>query len=266
MLISLLALNLNHNLNPSPGGTACCRPKLFLLSMFGVRCFLVWSPCTLIARFAPQFFAGKQFYPAYTRFMKRERLRKTSSRICWAFTTRPVKKALLILLLLGALPIVAIAEREILQGLPYDDPNARKDAYGRVELKPLVSEYEALITQIETSKDAGVFGPKLQQRGFNPVWEPTNCAAPLFAPSSLTFSGLLEGEDKFHRDLYAVGNIGCLEFFYERDGKFRTAVWYARLDDKFVPLKSGQDIFNRLAWDKAKFEELKHWLQMHAAK
>jgi len=43
----------------------------------------------------------------------------------------------------------------------------------------------------------------------------------------------------------------------------KIAVFYARLDDKFVPLKSKSDFSNRLEWDRNKFEELKKWLDAH---
>jgi hypothetical protein len=177
-----------------------------------------------------------------------------------------MKRTFFTILLLCGLPIASFSQRGILLGLPYDDPNARRDVYGQIELKPFIAEYNQIIERrigpLKDSDIANVFGPKLAQRGFT-TWYPTNCVAPLFVPYSLLFSGLLEGEDKAHRDLYAVGNIGYLEFFYERDGRFKTVVYYACLNDKFVPLKSPSDFPNRLEWDKTRFEEFKKWLDAH---
>ncbi len=179
-----------------------------------------------------------------------------------------MKRTILAILSLCALPIVSFAQRGILLGLPHDDPNARRDVYRWVELKPFTSEYDQIIkTRIGSLKGEGitkVFGPKLEQHSLMRNGDPTNSIAPLFAPYSLSFSGLLEGEDKSHRDLFALGNIGYVEFFYERDDSFKTAVLYAHLDDKFVPLKSTNDFSKRLEWDKTKWDALRQWLHAHA--
>ncbi|MEK7781377.1 MAG: hypothetical protein AAB370_07745 [Verrucomicrobiota bacterium] len=179
-----------------------------------------------------------------------------------------MKRTVFVTLLLYALPIVSFAQRGILLGPPHDDPNVRRDVYSRVELKPFITEYDHIIkTRVGALKGeniAKVFGPKLEHR--SPVsarWYPTNSVAPSFAPYSLSFSGLLAGEDQSHRDLYAMGNVGYVEFFYERDNRLKTAVIYLRLDDQFVSLKSTNDLSKRLEWDKAKFEVVKKWLDEH---
>jgi hypothetical protein len=175
-----------------------------------------------------------------------------------------MKRILLVTLLILGLPVASIAQRGCLVGPPHDDPNARREVYlGRTELKPFIAEYDHTIkTRIAPLEAEGlpkVFGPWLEHRRFMP-WYPTNSVAPLFAPYQLSFTGLLMGEDKAHRDLYAAGDTGYVELFYERDGEFKTAVFYAPLDDKFVPLTSTNDFARRLEWDKAKFEAFKKWL------
>jgi hypothetical protein len=172
------------------------------------------------------------------------------------------------ILLFCVLPTVSFAQRGILINVLYDDPNIRRDVYSQIELKPLVTEYNQIIKRriapLKGEEITKAFGPKLEQRSLNQRFgDPPNCAAPLFAPYVILFSGLLEGEDKAHRDLYAIGNIGYIEFFYERDARFKTAVLYARLDDEFVPLQSANDFPKRLEWDKAKFDALKRWFDEH---
>jgi hypothetical protein len=172
------------------------------------------------------------------------------------------------LFLLSALPFASLGQRGILLGIPHDDPSARRDIYRLVEIKPFAAEYDQVIkTRIWPLKREGivkVFGPKIERRRLIAQGDPTNSVAPLFAPYSISFSGLLDGQDRSHRDLYAVGDIGYVEFFFERDDSFKTAVLYARLDDKFVPLESANQFSKRLEWDKSKFDGIKKWLDSHA--
>lgn len=174
-------------------------------------------------------------------------------------------KAFCILLLLCLSSIAAPAQRSVGFGLPYDDPNVRREVYSLEQLKPLVSEYDQFIsTRIATLKGEDItkiFGPKREQRKLMELADPTNTVAPLFAPFSLTFSGLLNIEDHSRRDLYAVGDLGYVEFIYGLNGELRTPVLYLHLDEKFVPLRSTNDLHARLEWDKERFAAIKKWLE-----
>ena len=176
-----------------------------------------------------------------------------------------MKRTILVTFLLCTLASATFAQRWVDVVSRLDDPNVRQDVYNRAELKPLIAEYDDVVKrrigQLVRPNIAKVFGPKLEQR--LPARAPTNSVTPLFAPYFLAFSGLLEGEDRSHRDLYAVGEIGYVEFFYERDDRLKIVVFYALLDDKFVPLKSADAFSKRLEWDKSKFDALKRWLDAH---
>jgi hypothetical protein len=43
-------------------------------------------------------------------------------------------------------------------------------------------------------------------------------------------------------------------------------VFFFRVDDKFVPLKTTNDISSRLEWEKPKTEALRKWLDEHLPK
>jgi hypothetical protein len=66
----------------------------------------------------------------------------------------------------------------------------------------------------------------------------------------MMLSGMHTGDsarNKSHPDLYAIGDIGYVEFYSQIDGEnIQTAVIHFRADEKFVPLKSTNDFPKRL--------------------
>ena len=79
----------------------------------------------------------------------------------------------------------------------------------------------------------------------------------------LMVSGLHSNDptkNKSHTDLYAVGDIGYVEFYSQLDGeRVQTAVIYFRADFVFAPLKSTNDFSARLVWEQIKLDHLKEW-------
>jgi hypothetical protein len=117
-----------------------------------------------------------------------------------------------------------------------------------------------------TVTNTQAIGPELKQR-------PKDAVLPVFAtqdgkaPLTLLVSGLHSTDpahDKNHTDLYAIGDIGYVEFYSQNNGKnVQTLVLFFRADDKFVPLQAASDFPARLAWEKARFEAIKTWLDAH---
>lgn len=135
----------------------------------------------------------------------------------------------------------------------------------RPELKSLSAEYNELIQvrfrPMNLTNIIRVFGAQLDRA-------PTNRARPLFAPVMIGESGLHNPESNYrHCEYYAIGNIGYLDFHSGFDGvSLGACVIYFRTDDKFVPLKSTNDIPAREKWDEAKFDALEAWLDEHMPK
>jgi hypothetical protein len=168
---------------------------------------------------------------------------------------------------------------------PQDDGKARNGVWNRPGSKPLQAAYSEVIQKclwpIKLDEAANIFGLKLDTatnwwgyaagKRSGPTLEkhPADLVLPIFAPGGLLLGGLHTGNpdrDKSHTDLYAVGDIGYVEFYSHLDGKkVQSAVIYFRADKKFVPLTSTNDFSKRLEWDKAKFDALKKWLDHHIA-
>jgi hypothetical protein len=178
---------------------------------------------------------------------------------------------------------------------PQDVREVRAWAGDRPELKPLHDEYFDIIKTrllpLRFSEMDRIFGPKFEtatnwwgiegaanseQSGPKLTHYPTNLVLPVFASKGGTNGGgvltmMVSGlhsadpaQNKSHTDLYAVGDIGYVEFYSHLDGeKVQTAVIYFRADDQFVPLKSPNDYAARLAWDTARFAALKRWFASH---
>ena len=153
---------------------------------------------------------------------------------------------------------------------PQDDLNVSGDLDGsklRVhpELQSLTDDYSKLlhvrVWPLKMKDIDAFFGPKLKGK-------PDDRVKPLFVPMVIMESGLSPTTgDHRHVDFHAIGDIGYLEVHYGWDGEsVATAVIYLRADDKFVPLKSTNDITHREAWDKARFETLKIWFDDHLPK
>ena len=98
-------------------------------------------------------------------------------------------------------------------------------------------------------------------------------------------------QDHQHTDLHALGTIGYIELYYQRDGtNIAIAVLYHKSDKGFAPLRFrepfpqkldlDQATFQglgkwlgsyvvpdgyraRLAWDNARFKEVQEWLHLH---
>jgi hypothetical protein len=152
---------------------------------------------------------------------------------------------------------------------PRDDPEIVRDCNflcNHRELQPLTENYNELLQvrfwPLKMKDIAAIFGAKLDQK-------PDDRVKPLFGPTMIAESGLGWGDagDKRHVDFHAIGNIGYLEIHYGWTGEsVATAVIYFRADDKFVPVQSTNDIPRREAWDRAKYETLKKWLDDHLPK
>jgi hypothetical protein len=189
---------------------------------------------------------------------------------------------------------------------PQDVLEARAWAADRPELKPLHDEYFDIIKKrlwpLKFGEIEKIFGQKLdtatnwwgldtatnwlgtggaeRSKGTGPKLgqHPADLVLPVFASQGgtncggrlmLMVSGLHSTDpalNKSHTDLYAVGDIGYVEFYSQLDGEgVQNALIYFRADNKFVPLKSTNDFTARLAWDTAKFDALKTWFDSHLA-
>ena len=158
-------------------------------------------------------------------------------------------------------------------GAPQDDSKVRSGVGDRPELKPLHAAYTNIIQTrlwpLKLDEVPRICGPKLDTatnwwalgvEGSGPKLN--------HHPANLVFAHLRSGrreqlrreydddglwcaywgpgEDKSHTDLYAIGDIGYVEFYSQLDGEnVQTAVIYFRADNKFVPLKSTNDFPKR---------------------
>jgi hypothetical protein len=197
-----------------------------------------------------------------------------------------MKRSIAIAILLFAFCGVSLAVILFTIAAPQDDGETRKAISDRPELKFLAAEYrDPLCTRLWPLKRDDVakdFGPLLEtatnwwgygvdaggkRSGPELDQHPADLVLPIFVTTWMMVSGMHTGDpakDKSHTDLHAIGDIGYVEFYYHLDGEsIQTAVIYFRADDKFVPLKSTNDLPKRLAWDKGKFDALKEWLKAH---
>ncbi len=181
-------------------------------------------------------------------------------------------RILLFALLLGALPTICCGQRWVMIA-PRQEFVIRHSLRDREELKPLAAEYNQIIAaRLQTltlDQITNVFGPKLETvRDLNFLWLTNRVALPLFAPDSLALSGLVVTNDQSHADLYAVGDVGYVELIYQWDGgtEYARRVLCFRPDATFVPLKTEDDFYRRLDWEKSKWLALKKWLDAHLPK
>jgi len=159
---------------------------------------------------------------------------------------------------------------------PRQESSIRQSLRDREELKPLAAEYQQIVyTPLwalnNSEQVTNVFGPILETltlRDLHPHRLTNSVALPLFAPEFVYVSGLLVTNDQSHAELYAVGDIGYVEFIYQWDGSITLArkVLYFRPDAAFVPLKTEDDFSRRLAWEKPKWLALQKWLDVHLPK
>ncbi|MCX6904114.1 MAG: hypothetical protein NTW03_11700 [Verrucomicrobia bacterium] len=206
-----------------------------------------------------------------------------------------MKRSIPIAIVLCALCPVGLAQMVFFIDAPHDDSKVRSCVGDRPELKPLHAVYTNIIQTrlwpLKLSEVPKLFGPKLdtatnwwalrvngegKRSGPQLDHYSANLVLPIFAPAGGTncdgrmmmwVSGMHTGDparDKSHTDLYAIGDIGYVEFYSHLDGeKVQTAVIYFRADDKFVPLKSTNHFSARLAWDTARLDALKRWFDSH---
>jgi hypothetical protein len=133
------------------------------------------------------------------------------------------------------------------------------------ELQSLTDDYNKLLQvrlwPLKMKDIDALFGPKLEGK-------PDDRIKPLFVPIDIAESGLSPiNENHRHVDFHTIGDIGYLEVHYGSDGEsVAAAVIYVRSDGNFVPIKSTNDFPRREAWDKARFETLKIWLDGHLPK
>ncbi|MGD0411176.1 MAG: hypothetical protein ABSC18_05685 [Verrucomicrobiota bacterium] len=162
---------------------------------------------------------------------------------------------------------------------PHDEVLARAGVGDRPELQRLHDEYWDLINThfrprqlAEVTKIFGsALGTLTNATGGDgdalPL--PDDRVLPIFAkkgtwpgPLFMSVAGVLSGSE--HTDLHAVGGIGYVQLFYGYDGKsVQNALVYFRADEQFVPLATTNEFSKRLAWEKAKFDALKGWLDEH---
>ena len=181
-----------------------------------------------------------------------------------------MKRAITIAALLCVLTISSLAQRFVMVDAPQDE--ALWTVRERVELAPVRDEYQQIIEThfrpLKSEDITKIFGPKLEEHGIEPTGHlVTDVVLPMFEPMMVGLSGLLVTNDLSHRVLYAVDNIGYVEFFYHWDGvSLATVVFYARSDKEFVPLKTADDFPKRKEWDKKKLEAFKNWVNEHMPK
>ena len=181
-----------------------------------------------------------------------------------------MRQLFLISFLFCVLPVSSYATITVMVDVSQDVPAARGAIRSRPELKPLAHEYEQIMEThfwpLKIQDITNIFGPKLEEHGIAGD-QPTNIVAlPLFEPMWIGLSGLVVTNNNSHRTLYAVRDIGYVEFFYHWDNSFAGFVFYARPDERFIPLKTTNDFPKRLDWDKKKFEDFKQWINGHMPK
>jgi hypothetical protein len=171
-----------------------------------------------------------------------------------------------------AIPLVCFGQRGIVVA-PGQEFSIRLALRDREELKPLAAEYQQIIDTrlkaLTSDQVTNVFGLKLESlRKLTPHRLTNSVALPLFAPDSVYLSGLQVTNDQSHAELYAVGDIGYIEFIYQWDGgiSHTRIVLYFRPDAAFVPLKTEHDFPRRLEWEKPKWLALQKWLDVHLPK
>lgn len=180
-----------------------------------------------------------------------------------------MKRTIAIALLLCAFCGISFAQRLVMLGGTQDDFAARQAVQEQVELKSITDDYQQIIRTrfwpLKVEDITNIFGPKIEEHRIRPGNQlDTHVVLPLFAPEMISLSGLLVTNDRSHRVLYAVGDIGYVEFFYHWDGEsLGGAVFYARPDDKFIPLKTTNDFPKRMEWEKEKFEVFKSWVDKY---
>jgi hypothetical protein len=183
-----------------------------------------------------------------------------------------MKTTIAVALFLCSIPVVCLGDRSVLVAPPQEFP-IRISLRDRGELKPLAAEYHQIVftrlKSLQSNEVTNVFGPKLEShRDLNAHRLTNSLVLPLFAPDSVSISGLLVTNNLSHADLYAVGEIGYAEFIYQWDGSMEYArvVLYFRPDAAFVPLQTEADFSRRLEWEKPKWLALKKWLDAHLPK
>jgi hypothetical protein len=181
-------------------------------------------------------------------------------------------RTILFALFLSLVPLTCFGQR-IVEVAPTEEFAVRLSLRDREELKPFAAEYQRTITTrlkpLGPDQVTNVFGQKLESiRNLTPHGLTNSVALPSFAPDSVLLSGLLVTNDQSHADLYAVGDVGYIEFIYQWDGstEYARIVLYFRPDASFVPLKNADDFSRRLEWEKPKWQALQEWLDVHVPK
>jgi hypothetical protein len=153
-------------------------------------------------------------------------------------------------------------------GFESDNSSAVLAVRYRPEFNAFLTEYNRLIAlwiePLTLEEITNTFGAKLDA-------DPADLALPVARPPGVGLPGIYSGnpaDNKEHRDWYSIGTNGYLRvFFRNNDGRtVQAAVIYARVDSRFVPLKTEADYTNRLAWDRAKMGEISQWMEQHLPK
>jgi hypothetical protein len=149
---------------------------------------------------------------------------------------------------------------------PQDIQELRESLQPRADVREFAKAYADLersyLLYLRSNELGATFGTKMADF-------PKDCVLPIFQAQFVGVSGLTDVSkpDKRHADVYAVGDIGYIEFIFGQDGQTIAAtVTCFRPDATFVPLKSTADISRRLEWDKQKLQLVESWLKARLAK
>jgi hypothetical protein len=125
-----------------------------------------------------------------------------------------------------------------------------------LQLKKLDEEVLALNRRLSVLKQrdlVAIFGGKTEKPA-------KTYSLPCFHPRSITFSGIRSAANQGHVDFYAVDDFAGLEVFYWDRNSPENFVLYFKTGEGFVPLRTGGDLAQRLAWDLERWGRFKKWL------
>ena len=99
---------------------------------------------------------------------------------------------------------------------------------------------------------------------------PEDASLPVFSYNGVMVSGVMHDDpskNKNHIEFYRVDDLGYLQIIYQIDGvSVAGSVFYFKTDLDYTPLKNKSDFTKRMAWDKARFEQIKDWISNNQSK
>ncbi len=149
---------------------------------------------------------------------------------------------------------------------PQDDSKIRHSIQKRADVRRLIDEYNnvcrSYLLYLWSNELPATFGNKLKEM-------PKDFVLPVFQTDMILLNGMIDVSepDRRHEDVYALGNIGYVKFFFYQDGQTMETVGMCfRPDAMFVPLKSTASVSRRLEWDRRKWQLVQAWLKARLAK